>query len=330
MPVNVLLSADNHLFELARSGQRLPHAILATVLSFIFVLLAQVVGGVFVLMIVVLALLNADGAISVDPTQLLERGRAISGGWLNPTLAQTIVLILLFGPIFPILWMWLALAEKRPFWTIGLEKKGAWWRYLRGLLIGLLIFGASIGISASLGYIAIQESNFPEIGPAVVGSLLLAFLGWMVQGAAEEALTRGWLLPVIGARYTPLLGVAISALIFALFHSLNPNLGPIAVLNLALFGVFTALYALYERGIWGVFGLHSAWNWAQLHLFGFEVSGNMFPGESLFDLSEVGPDLITGGAFGPEGGLSVTIILVISCIMTGWFSQRRAMEAGSG
>jgi membrane protease YdiL (CAAX protease family) len=158
---------------------------------------------------------------------------------------------------------------------------------------------------------------------------LLSFLGWMIQGAAEETLTRGWLLPVIGARYTPILGVAISALIFALFHSLNPNLGPIAVLNLAFFGIFTAFYALYERGIWGVFGLHSAWNWAQLNLFGFEVSGNTFSGESLFNLTEVGPDLITGGAFGPEGGLSVTIILVISCIMVGWFSRRPPVVSGS-
>ena len=32
-------------------------------------------------------------------------------------------------------------------------------------------------------------------------------------------------------------------------------------------------------------------------------------GGMLFNLMEVGPDVVTGGPFGPEGGLAVTIIL---------------------
>jgi hypothetical protein len=134
-------------------------------------------------------------------------------------------------------------------------------------------------------------------------------------------------MPVIGARYRPIWGILSSSLVFAVLHSLNPNLNPIAILNLFLFGLFTALYALYEGGLWGVFSLHTVWNWAQGNLFGFEVSGLARPVGTLFDLMEVGPDAITGGPFGPEGGLAVTVVLVVGCGVVWWLGRKGEKES---
>lgn len=320
--VTSLLNPDNHLFQLARSGRRLPHIILAVVLSFAFVIIAQFSGGTVAFLIILLPSILAGNIPFNDSDALLAL--------LFPDTAieQTILLMLAFGPIFLVLAAWLALFEKRPLWTIGLERAGAWRNYLRGLGVGTLMFMAAIGLSALFGYIGLEQSQPQQQGPAVVGGVLLVFFGWLVQGAGEEAITRGWLLPVIGARYKPLWGVIISSLIFATFHLLNPNLNPIAILNLALFGLFTALYALYERGLWGVCAIHSAWNWAQGNLFGFEVSGGPTAGGALFNLMETGPDLITGGAFGPEGGLAVTLVLTIGCGLVWRLGQREAGERG--
>jgi membrane protease YdiL (CAAX protease family) len=154
----------------------------------------------------------------------------------------------------------------------------------------------------------------------------LIFLGWTVQGPAEEILSRGWLLPVIGARHKPLAGILISSAVFAIYHSLNPNIDPVAFLNLFLFGLFTAFYVLYEGSLWGVFGLHAAWNWAQGNLFGLEVSGMPAAGGTLFNLMEVGPDLITGGPFGPEGGLAVTLVLIVSSSIIWLLSERQGLK----
>ena len=206
---------------------------------------------------------------------------------------------------------------------MGLEKAGAVTKYLRGMLIGLVMFAASIGVSAAFGFIAVEHGGSQPRGLAALAGVLLVFLGWMVQGAAEEAITRGWLLPVIGARYKPVWGILIASSVFMVFHLLNPNLSGIALLNLFLFGVFTALYALHEGGLWGVFSIHAVWNWAQGNLFGFEVSGGAVPGGTLFDLMEVGPDAVTGGPFGPEGGLSVTVVLIASCVIVWLLSRRR-------
>ena len=75
------------------------------------------------------------------------------------------------------------------------------------------MFVVSIGISAALGYVAFEEGDPNKQGVAALGGVLLVFLGWTIQGPAEEALFRGWLLPVIGVRYSPLLGLILSLLL---------------------------------------------------------------------------------------------------------------------
>jgi membrane protease YdiL (CAAX protease family) len=315
--MNLLLNPDNHLFELARTGKRLPHIILVIILTFVFIIAAQIVGGIPAIIIV--------GALSMqggEPLPLDNQAALLRLLQPDTALEQTVMLVLSFGPIFLILWGWLALVEKRPLWTIGLERAAAGKKYLRGLLIGLVMFAAAIGLSALLGFISFETGNPQQQGLTALGGILLVFLGWMVQGAAEEALARGWVLPTVGARYKPVWGLIVSSVIFALLHSLNPNLNPVAILNLFLFGVFTVLFALYEGGLWGVFSIHTAWNWAEGNLFGFEVSGMLPPGGTLFNLMEVGPDVITGGSFGPEGGLTVTAVLVISSALV-WIASRR-------
>jgi membrane protease YdiL (CAAX protease family) len=319
--MNLLLKPDNHLFELARRGQRLPHIILAIVLAFVFVIVGQIIGGALLLPIVMVRAIISPNVISFNEPETIVQ-------LLTPQTApeQATILILGFGPIFLVLWAWLALFEKRPFWTIGLERLGMLAKYLRGALVGLAMFVASVAISAALGYITFEQGGVQSQGVMALGGVLVVFLGWLVQGAAEEALARGWLMPVIGARYRPVLGLISSSIVFAVLHSLNPNLNPIAIVNLFLFGVFTALYALYEGSLWGVFSIHTVWNWAQGNLFGFEVSGQAAPGGTLFDLMEVGPDVVTGGPFGPEGGLAVTVVLVVGCGIVWWLGKNDSLS----
>ena len=125
-------------------------------------------------------------------------------------------------------------------------------------------------------------------------------------------------------------GVLISSLLFMMLHLLNPNLSVIGLLNLFLFGLFAALFALYEGGLWGVFAIHTVWNWAQGNIFGFEVSGTEVSGAIILNLAETGPDWLTGGAFGPEGGLVVTAILLVSSFLVWLANWRRAKSQSQG
>ncbi|MBI2333911.1 MAG: CPBP family intramembrane metalloprotease, partial [Chloroflexi bacterium] len=234
----------------------------------------------------------------------------IAGFWMS------MQLIFAFALIYFILWAWLRFVEKRHFWTLGYELKDATAHYARGVLIGAVMFAGAVGILALFGSVSFEQGEPSQQGLAALGGVMLVLIGWVIQGGAEEVLMRGWVLPVIGARYKPWIGLLISSLIFALLHGLNPGLSTIALINLALFGVFAGLYAMREGSMWGISALHSVWNWVQGNFFGFQVSGMDASGGTLLNLMETGADWFTGGTFGPEGGLAVTIVLVISIAIT--------------
>jgi membrane protease YdiL (CAAX protease family) len=216
--------------------------------------------------------------------------------------------------------------EGRPFHTIGLRTANPLREWARGFALGLLMLAASVGISAAPGWMDLRRvGGAPGDGPlTVLGWMALALLYFLVQGPSEEVLARGYLLPVLGKRGGLWVGIVVSSLVFALMHGANPSIGPVPLLNLFLVGIFFCFYALKEAGLWGVFGWHSAWNWAQGAVFGLEVSGmGTFSAHPLFDFNEAGPDWMTGGLFGPEGGAAVTIVLLAGIAVLLWRFWRK-------
>lgn len=306
---------NSRLFELARKGQRLTHIAAVIPLSMIFAVVAQF--GILPLFLV----LGLTYGFTETGISLEGLSNTTAGFW------EGMQLVSAFGLVYVILWAWLKWVEKRPFWTLGYELKDALAKYGRGFLIGAGMFAGSVGILALFGGVSFEQGDPAKQGFGALAGVLIVLLGWVVQGGAEEALMRGWVLPVIGARYKPWLGLLISSLIFALLHGLNPGLGAIAILNLTLFGIFAGLYAMREGSLWGISALHSVWNWVQGNFFGFQVSGTDAHGGTLLNLMETGEDWFTGGEFGPEGGLAVTLILVIGILtVLFWKSNRIEKE----
>lgn len=308
-----LVSADNHLFQLARSGRlRLPESWLARWPIVIEKLFYPAAVILFAYIAPILSSLIGLPLVML-PTFFTDLQRTV---W-----AQVLLLVGAFFPYFLLIGVWLWLFERRSLRTTGMERPFLR-KYIRGLVVGLLMFSAVVVLLALFDSVAVERSLVGRLNPASIAAVLLILLGWLVQGAAEEVMTRGFLLPVLGVRWGAWAGILVSSLFFALWHLSNPNLSVISLINLALFGLFAALYALNEGGLWGVFAIHAVWNWAQGNLYGFSVSGIEIFDDTFFDLVEDGPDWLTGGLFGPEGGLVVTLILITSMLLV-WFTKQK-------
>jgi membrane protease YdiL (CAAX protease family) len=200
-----------------------------------------------------------------------------------------------FLPVYLGWWVWLRLCSKRPFRTLGLERQCAARRALPGALIAGLMMAVTAGLSITSSA-SLAPGLLQTMGLAALGIRFLSLLSYFVQGPAEEVLFRGWLLPVIGTRYRPWIGVLVSSLIFSLAHAGSQGIRLLGFSNLFLFGVFAAVYALAEGGLWGICSWHAIWNWAMGDLLGFATDGTPHAG-LLSSIRADGPDIITGGAF---------------------------------
>lgn len=284
--MTAILDPDNRLFVLARLGRRQSSA--PTAIAIVLVILALVLIPGQMLARLIVPLIFAGGIQSITGSMVQN----ITG----------------FLPIYLGLWVWLRFSSQRPFWSLGFENRGA----LRHTLGGVLVAGLMIAVTAGLAILSGAEpskSETPELTALGIG--LLSLLAYAVQGPAEEVLFRGWLLPVIGSRYRPWIGVFVSAFVFSLAHAASSGITLLAFLNLFLFGIFAAVYVLTEGGLWGICAWHAVWNWAMGDLLGFALDGTAHSG-LLISIRAPGPNIITGGAFGLEGGLAATAVFLIA------------------
>lgn len=288
--MNYPLSIKNPLINFAKIEGKKPHWAVALLLTFGFLILGQILGmGIYLL--------------------IKSPIKALPLVWKS-TLSLESQLILGNLPVILMIFLWMHFYEKRPFSHLGFQKNNAFNLYLKGLFGGILMFGSVVGILALLHFVTWEKGNPLMQGINLATPTFIILIGFLIQGATEEILCRGWLMPILSARYNLWVGILVSSSLFGLIHGLNPGVTVFAIVNIVLVGIFFSLFALRQGSLWGACGLHSIWNWMQGNLFGFQVSGQD-GGPTLLNIKEIGPDWITGGTFGPEGGFICTFIILV-------------------
>lgn len=200
--------------------------------------------------------------------------------------------------------------NKKPFGAAGLARtRGAARDFALGSFLGLLMMGGIFLVELALGFINPESGG---IGPAEV-LRITATSGLLFAMAAlgEEMLFRGYPFQSImqGVTFLPAaLGVSV---LFALAHLGNPDISLFGLFNVGLAGLWLSFAYLKTRTLWFPFGLHFSWNFCQTTLFSFPTSGFRMEGRTLFHVNQGGPLWVTGGAFGPEGGVLATLALVL-------------------
>lgn len=177
-----------------------------------------------------------------------------------------------------------------------------------GVIIGVAAAGGALVLATLLG----TASWVPDGGTAAAwgGSVGKTVALLAPAALAEEIIFRGVplvLLATAFGRWPAMIG--ISAL-FALAHIGNPSVTTLGLMNIALAGIWLGLAFFAPGGIWTAFGAHLGWN-GTLAALDAPVSGLPFR-IPWIDFAPGGPSWITGGMFGPEGGIVATLAIAIA------------------
>lgn len=224
--------------------------------------------------------------------------------------------------ILPLTYLFRRFLDGDTVLSLGLARAAGWLRdMVAGLLLGTVLIGAIFAVEWAMGWLTVEGFRWQVQSPLLVVVNLLIYLLLMVAVAFYEELAyRGYILQNLNADWAVFVAVVASSLVFGLFHGLNPNVTWLALLNIFLAGVVLAACYLVTRSLWLPMAFHFSWNVVQGAIFSYPVSG--LPAEGLLLTSTVGNPLLTGGAFGPEGGLLSTVALCLALLLL-WACRRR-------
>jgi len=195
--------------------------------------------------------------------------------------------------------------ERRSLAGFGLGRRGVLGDTVRGFAVGAVMMGVVIGALALAGWYDVTAIGFsqPAVWNAMAGGLGL----FLAVAVFEEVLFRGILFRIVEEGLGSWLALSITALLFGYMHLSNPNASLLGALGVALAGILYAAGYMLTRNLWLVIGLHWSWNFVQGLVFGVPVSGKSLDG-GLITAKVSGPEVWTGGAFGPEAGLIAYLV----------------------
>ncbi|MCS7003398.1 MAG: CPBP family intramembrane metalloprotease, partial [Dehalococcoidia bacterium] len=212
-------------------------------------------------------------------------------------------------------WAWIRWYERRPFASLGLTATDPILATARGVVTGVGMFSAGMALMALLGGARVAPTG-SDGGIAAIGGVALMVVVFGARALAEEALCRGWVLPVMGVQGQPAIGVAVATLIYVILDSDNVGGNAIALVNVTLAGVLLCLFALNDGHIYGAIGWNLGWNWAQRNLLYLpRETGFPTPGGAFLTFEALGDPTISGGSAGAEGSLAITTVLALALIM---------------
>ncbi len=213
-------------------------------------------------------------------------------------------------------WGYGRLFEDLPARALGWGLTRGW---LRDLLLGSIVGAASLALATLLAAIFGGFSftfNAATAWTATGKTLFFSAFVFILAAAAEEAMFRGYPLQTMTRAGLAWVAIVLTSVIFSAGHLSNPNVvRGFTFVNTALAGVWLAVAYLRTRSLWFPLGVHWAWNWMMGAVLGLPVSGiSELTPNPLLRAAAVGPQWLTGGAYGIEGGAACTLALIISTI----------------
>lgn len=224
-------------------------------------------------------------------------------------------LALAAGVSVALVWFFTVVIDKRPFAAVGFNGPHNTRHGLAGFALALLLLCCGVLVLEATKNLEWTDAGFnaADLFTGMVSMAIVAFY--------EELVFRGYLLGNLMESMNKWAALAISALLFMIAHLSNPNLSWPGAVNVLLAGFLLGINYIQTRNLWFSILFHFAWNFIQGPVMGFDVSG--LPLKSLLQHEVHGSEWLTGGAFGFEGSVVATVLLLGSIVSLGWVYERK-------
>ena len=214
-------------------------------------------------------------------------------------LSETLMLIGIFLSAW-IVWHFRGVSLTGLGRSLAIRKKDL----LSGISLAIVLYAVGFGVSLLAGAIEIAGVVFNP------SSLLISFVFFLLVAITEEFALRGFVLErMLQGGVNKFWALFLSATLFSLVHIANPNFDFLSFINILLAGILLGSSYIYTRNLCFPIALHWFWSWIQGPVLGYEVSGNKFC-DGLLTLYLPETNLINGGAFGFEGSILCTVLMV--------------------
>ncbi len=139
----------------------------------------------------------------------------------------------------------------------------------------------------------------------------------------EELLFRGIIFRITEEKLGSVWALVISSSIFGLAHLANDNSTIFSAVAISVeAGFLLGAAYIYSKNLWLPIWIHFAWNFSEGGIYGAIISGTGL-NKSLIRCKISGPDLLTGGAFGPENSLQAVILGLLTAGLFLWLAKKR-------
>lgn len=194
-----------------------------------------------------------------------------------------------------------------------------------GLALGslcILVPSAGLLLAHDLTLVTGLQGRHDWLVLASGGALL-----FLPQSLVEELLSRGYIFAALRDWVGEMGALAFTSVGFGLLHMGNPGATAQSVSVVVLAGIFLGAILVVTRSLYAAWMAHFAWNWSMADLLHAPVSGVRFP-YSAYRVDDSGPDWLTGGSWGPEGGVAAAVGMIAGiALLIAW---RRRVSSGGG
>jgi len=220
--------------------------------------------------------------------------------------------------------------ERRSFGSTGYGFHRGWLRdFISGSALGTVTLCIAVAIATIAGAMSFASQSHSVA--FVAGSFAGLFLVFLIAAAFEEALIRGFAFQAITHNLGPVVALVSTSVLFGALHLGNDDVTTLSTINTVLAGVWLGAAYLVTRSLWLATALHYSWNLVMAFVFGLPVSGfTVYKSLAILDGTGGNPVWMSGGAYGPEGGVAATVAMIISTLIvwkSGFFKPSEDMLA---